>query len=365
MGTADEDQASTAGDRRQVVQWHPVRESTVRPAAPATISPLPGWPTTGFNAHGGVVMYNPSVFAIYWGRDYGSLATGTNQLVQQFDQFLGSVLNSRYIGQLSQYNVNLGTFLGSTWIDHDPGTMETFTTQHGNSSFAARLSAWINAGLTFSGSTPVVPASDEHDLLFVVFPPAEVTVATPDGSTTGFCGFHYNDWYNKSDIATQANLFYAIVLPGSDSSVVAHELSEAFTDRDGNGWHSDDTSPTGDPHKNYPEIADVCNACGVNLLNLTGFQVASYWLVNGGRCLQQADIDPIPLVTVPDVTNLTPGQARARLTAVGFAVTEAFDPLQGDFKPYVEDQFPFGGTQAPEGSTVSITVAVPHKGPPV
>ncbi len=145
---------------------------------------------------------------------------------------------------------------------------------------------------------------------------------------------------------------------------MAHEIAEAFTDRDGNGWHSDDTSPTGDPTKNYPEIGDVCNACGTGVLDLGGFQVASYWLVNSGRCLQQTDLDPVPLATVPDVTNLSPAQARARLAAAHFGMSEVADPLDGNFKPYVEDQDPSGGAQAPEGSTVNVMVAVPHKGPP-
>lgn len=52
----------------------------------SAISSIPGM-ATDFSAHGGVVMYNPRVFAIYWGRDFGTPATGTDDLVQEFDAF--------------------------------------------------------------------------------------------------------------------------------------------------------------------------------------------------------------------------------------------------------------------------------------
>jgi hypothetical protein len=270
-------------------------------------------------------MYNPSVYAIYWGRNYGSPTTGTNNLVQQFNAFFQMVLSSNYMNGLSQYGVNPGTFLGSTWIDHDPTTMETLTTYYDlftTPTFPQRLNAWIDAGLTFSGATPVKPASDEHDLLFVIFLPPEVAVALSDGSTTGFCGFHYNYFYNKSVVAGQSNLFYAVILPGSDTSTVGHELAEAFTNRDGNGWHSDDTSPTGDPNKNYPEIGDVCSACGAGTLALSGFPAASYWLDDFGRCLQQSDLTPPPPLGNLSV-RITPAIVRGLSQNYVFTVIEA------------------------------------------
>jgi hypothetical protein len=68
--------------------------------------------------------------------------------------------------------------------------------------------------------------------------------------------------------------------------------------------------------------------------------------------------------TVPDVLNLSPGAARAKIEAAGFACSEAADPVEGNFKPYVEDQNPGGEATAPLGSTVNVTIAVPVKGPP-
>ena len=68
--------------------------------------------------------------------------------------------------------------------------------------------------------------------------------------------------------------------------------------------------------------------------------------------------------TVPDVLNLNPGAARAKIEAAGFAYSGAADPVEGNFKPYVEDQDPGGEATAPLGSTVNVTIAVPVKGPP-
>jgi hypothetical protein len=352
--SSDQGKAAMAGPRLLGVQRHPVLEVPVQARGAAdisAISPIPGW-ATDFSAHGGVVMYNPRVFAIYWGRDYGTPATGTNNLVQEFDAFFAMVLNSTFMDFLSQYNVNRGTFLGSTWVDHDPGTQETLS----ESDIAQRLSNWLDAGMT-----PVRPVSDEHDLLFVIFAPTEVTLTNQGHSQNdpvfGFCGYHHADFYQKSQLFGQSNLFWAIITPGSGTAVVSHELCEAFTDRDFNGWYSDNA-----------EIGDACNACSVGILSLNGFQVASYWLVNSDRCLQQTDLTPPPprTGTVPDVVTqkLSPAQARAKIVGAGFGFSESVDPIEGNFKPYAEDQDPGGGTVAVLGTTVNVTIAIPHKGPP-
>jgi PASTA domain len=67
--------------------------------------------------------------------------------------------------------------------------------------------------------------------------------------------------------------------------------------------------------------------------------------------------------TVPDVLNLSPNAASAKIQAAGFAYSGSADPVVGKFKPYVEDQDPGGGATAPLGSTVNVTIAVPVTGP--
>jgi hypothetical protein len=275
---APSDTTPTVGPGPRTVQRLPAPDVATR-ARDAGITVRPGT-DTNFSAHGGVVMYNPRVFAIYWGRDYGTPATGMNSTAQFFDSYFAAVVNSSYMDPLAQYNnVNRGTFLGSTWVDHDPGTPQTAS----RDDIKNYLTNWLDAGMS-----PVVPAQDEHDLLFVIFAPSEVTLKDnshlqSDPPPNGFCGYHSHDFYHKSNIFGQSNLFWAIVTSTAGTDVVSHELVEAFTDRDQNGWHSSNA-----------EIGDACSACGVGTLAFKGFVVASYWLVNANRCLQQEDLTPPP-----------------------------------------------------------------------
>jgi hypothetical protein len=260
------------------IQRIPAPEVAAQRRDAATIEPLPGEPTTGFSPNSDEIMSSPRVFAIYWGRDFGTPTTGTNAVAQNFDAFFTTVLNSLYMNQLSQYGIESATFLGSTWVDHDPGTAQSFTFND----MAQLLTNWLDDGLT-----PVRPESNETNLLFVIFAPKEVTLTDNNGVSGLFCAYHYAAYYSKSSLFSKPNLFYAAIGSGSGTAPVAHEMVEAFTDRNpGQGWYT--SSGPG------AEIADVCNACGVGILTLNNFQVASYWLDDIGRCLQQSDLIPVP-----------------------------------------------------------------------
>ena len=325
-------------------------ELAARMAATVQINPIPGCPTTGFNAHAGEVMASPRVFAIYWGRSYGTPATGMNATAVQMDRFLTMLMPSRYFTMLGEYLVGPGTFLRSTWVDHAPNLAQTLTYD----GIRSVLIGWLDAGLT-----PQVPGPNELDLAFLIFPPTEVTLVD-NNNNGGFCGYHYSGLYNKQ--LGKNNLFFGVVDTTGGSSAVAHELAELATDRsDGNGWHSDDQSPT-NPIFNYPEIADVCSACGSAALTLGSFNVASYWLVNESRCLQQDDLTPPPpppQVTVPDERGNFAADAISDLQSRGFAVheTSVVDPTCNAIGQVMR-QLPAGGMQEPRGSTVTIWVGV-------
>jgi hypothetical protein len=360
VNQGDKSVASVGARRGRGVQW-PIGGREAEPAeAAAGINPINCEPTTGFNAHAGEVLSAPKVFAIYWGRDFGTPTTGMSASAQNFDAFLQAVLDSRYMDMLAQYGVGRGTFVGSTWVDHDRGTPQTFT----QSGMGGVLANWLTDGLS-----PVVPASNEVELLFVIFVSAEVTL-TDDNGNSGFCAFHDSGYFNISPVWpwTKKNLFYAVIGAGAGTDSVSHELAEAATDRSGNGWFSDSTSSCGSMF-DHPEIGDVCSACGGPTLTLdSGFQVASYWLVDAGACLQQSDLTPPPpqMGTVPDVTGFSPLRARAAIVAAGFVFAEVIDAQGGvpRFSPYVEDQTPAGGEQAQIGTVVQVTVAVWVPGPP-
>jgi hypothetical protein len=333
-----------------VVQWRLEPAAAEQVRATVDINPIPGVATTGFNAHGGEVMASPRVFAIYWGRDYGTPAAGMNARATGLDSFFSMVMTSRYLDMLGQYLVGQGTFLGSTWVDHDPGTAQTLTFDQ----MRDVLINWLDAGLT-----PEVPAWNERDLLFVIFPPTEVMLTDNDGGV-GFCGYHWWGHYHNSPFQ-KGNLFFAVVDTTGGTDVVAHELAEAFTDRSVNGWFSDDGGG--------PEIGDVCSACGSQTLTLGGFSLASYWLVDAGRCLQQSDVTPAPPPPPPGTLVVTVAPPELPLNkATTFTITTV-DNLTGapvaaahatvhNFTPHagISGGYPVEAALTGVGSPITATV---------
>ena len=175
------------------------RPAAIPPVA-AAISPVGGVSTTGFNEHAGEVMASPRVFAIYWGRDYGSPTAGMNARATGMDTFFATVMTSTYMTMLAEYSVGQGAFLGSTWLDHNPGTAQTIDFNQ----MRDILISWIDAGMVAEA-----PAWNERDLLFVIFPPAEVTLVDRNGAG-GFCGYHWYGHYRNSPLQKD-NLFFAVI----------------------------------------------------------------------------------------------------------------------------------------------------------
>jgi PASTA domain len=316
--------------------------------ADEAIPPVPGQSTQGFNAHAGEVMADPSVFAIYWGRDFGAPDTGTNARASNMDSFLTMVMSSTYLDLLGEYSVGRGEFIGSTWIDHQPSIPLTVTYDQ----MRDLLIGWLDTGIS-----PAVPALDEHNLLFVIFASSQVTFTDNDGKG-GFCGYHYYGHYHNSPLGKD-NLFFAVIDSTGDTATVGHELVEAFTDRSSNGWYSDD-----DP---YSEIADSCSFCGSPGVTLNGFPLASYWLTSKGRCLQQSDITAMPPSIVPNVLGESAGPARTAIEAAGFLLHQqsVADHTCAAIGKVIR-QSPQAGSQESEGSVVSIWIGArpPHECPP-
>ena len=349
---SERDEVRPSG-RPPIVQRRPSPDDFKPPVdVEASISPITGVSTTGFGANGGEVMGAPRVFAIYWGRDYGSPTIGMNARAHNLDGFFGMLMTSRYLDMLAQYQVGKGAFLGSTWVDYAPGNPKTRNFDE----MRDVLIDWLDDGLT-----PEVPTWDEKNLLFVIFPPTDVMLTDNDGGD-GFCGYHWYGHYHNAP-AQKANLFFAVVDTTADTSAVGHELSEAFTDRNLNGWRSGGLLGAGGV-----EIADVCSSCGSPALTLGGFAVASYWLVDANRCLQQPDLTPAPPVpaAVPQVIGMAPGDAVRKLGTAGFLVHET-DVVDSTCEHIgvVTGQSPRAGTASLEGSTVTIWVGKrgPHPCP--
>jgi hypothetical protein len=237
------------------------------------------------NQHAGEVMGFPRVLAIYWGSAYGSATGGLSSLALSLDSFFTSILPTPYFGFLAEYSVNTPTFLGSVWLPHDPTQMLTLSRDDAKNT----ITAWLDSSLL-----PEVPGRTETNLLYVIFLSSEIALAD-----AGDSGYHDHRQYRKG--SGKDNLFFALIASSSQNSsslalgaltgIASHELVEAFTDRSGNGWYDDDTSPP-------QELADLCDSA--DLLSLNGFILSSYWRNSVGRCLQQTDLTPrsLPIVSV-------------------------------------------------------------------
>jgi hypothetical protein len=196
------------------------------------------------------------------------------------DNFVSMLVNSRYMDMMDEFGVRRGTFLGSTWIDHNPTIVKTYT----QNDMTELLKHWVDDGVV-----PEVPASDDSSHVYMIYTPTEISLTIPDPPPGGFCAYHFWGHHNIT-VDKPANLFYGVMRPTTGTDGVSHELAEICTDRSGKGWYTSDVKGA--------EIGDVCAGCGFGLLTLNGFQVDSYWLVREKRCLQQDDLKPPKVMNV-------------------------------------------------------------------
>jgi hypothetical protein len=302
---------------------------------------------SSLSAHDGLVLAAVRLFVIYWGRTWGSPEQGYDQAARDMDLYLSEVVSGRYMDLLANYGAGRGQFVGSTWIDHDPASAVTID-QNG---LISALSSWIDQGVV-----PVRPGvPDESALLFMIMLPEELTLAF--SGDENLCGFHWWGFYQKPPLG-KANLFFGVVETRGnfDPHVSAsHELVEAVTDRDGDGWYADDSGA---------EIGDACSACGDQVLFLEdGPPVASYWVMPpddpaGGHCLSQDDLTP---PHAADVT-MTPDQLVLRrpqtftLTVTDAVTGEAAGRVDVGILNYSPQGLPVHLTLPPAPSPVTTTI---------
>jgi len=259
---------------------------------------------------------------------------GINARARAMDNFFTFLLSSTYMNALAQYAVGQGTFIGSAWVDHDPGNSESLDQDQ----LSEILKGWISDGLA------PTPDSSNLDLVHVIFAPAEVALTI--NGRTDFCAYHYWGMYKK--IFGKHNLFWAVVDTTGGTSAVSHELVEIFTDRSGNGWYS---NTSGD------EIADLCSLCGGGAVSLSGFSLAAYWLVDHARCLAQYDLEPFPTGEVPGVVGRPFQEAIKMIRDAGFNFEQrlSVDHTCNNIGN-VLGQVPKGGSIEPLTSSVTIWI---------
>lgn len=228
--------------------------------------------------HGNHIMAAPRVISIYWGSDYGA-PDDPESFGRKLDDFFNAICPSAYFDLLQEFGVSKPVFLGSARLPFNG-----VSRQLDNSGIADTLKKWMDTGLLS------LPDKHETNLLYMLFMPAQISLNPLDGKD----GFHSSTGY-QNDWFTDTNLFYAAIPlnPGMLTHTVCHEMVEAFTDRDGNGWHGDKTFDNGMKY----EIGDVCEGPGLTFFN--GYRVASFWSPQRDNCIQQQDLPPCdPGVTV-------------------------------------------------------------------
>jgi hypothetical protein len=224
------------------------------------------------------IMPNPRVKVILWGHFYVEHPDAKNTAAD----LIGTIVSGPYMNNLVQYGVGRGTFEDVTVIDVDrspaPATLSSSEAQD-------QLIEWLQ---TETVAPP--PVVNERNLLYLIVPPTS-TVLTP--ADENFGGYHSHGKFNAE--SDNDDLFWAIIRTNNPPSsgdqqirnhaaIISHEMTEAFTDRDGNGWRS----------SNGCEISDHCETFGSTSGNVTtfsyqGFRVERYWSNWHHTCIQGDD----------------------------------------------------------------------------
>jgi hypothetical protein len=227
--------------------------------------------------HGGPVISHPAVETVYWGQDwtaskgplpylqpgqvYGSFAAGDDQRqINEIDDFFTNITNSPYLDLLNQYGVSRGYFEG-----HDIPPASTSPPANGATVTDPQIQGMLN-GEIVAGRVP--SPLDSNQLYFVFMPPNVVVNAYGQTSTHDFSGYHYLFKDSLGQTVHYAVIPYpdpALVF-GTQTFAASHELAEAATDPELNGWY-DGIPQTG-------EIGDLAFPQGGNL---NGYSVSSLW----------------------------------------------------------------------------------------
>jgi hypothetical protein len=209
------------------------------------------------------IIANPRVVPIFWGHNY---VTNSNDVTAGV-KLISDLVTGPFMNGLVQYGVGRGSVASQFVIDTNrsnpaPTTLDETQAQ-------AQIISWLNAG-----TVTLAPSVDETNLLYFLFPPTTTQLTMTDG-TTGFCGYHLHGKFNND--SHNDDLFWAIVstsgaTPGTGTTFansvaycVSHELGEAFSDRDNQGFIAD----------NGCEIGDICET--KTFFQYRGWTIEQYW----------------------------------------------------------------------------------------
>ena len=298
--------------------------------------------------HGNEIVNSPVIYPLwYYNNDWE--APHVRRLAVDMVAFLEALIASGYFNGLQDYGVGTPA-LGFAVADPAP-YLDTHVLQWQTTDayFQERIEGAITDRIAV-GTFPDPPQTDTPGPVFLLFMSPAIECLMKDGRSSyrstdaggPFGGYH--GWMNSQSASGEENVFYCVVawpatggnprpLPttntGQDWTLAvndltlyaSHELAEAFTERDGDGFRDDQGK----------EIGDLCEAQrGAQLVAGTtsspiGWNIERYWR-NGIGCwppgnLGQIAPDPPP---PPVVTVLGPMGAVTTADGRTYAFVKSF-----------------------------------------
>jgi hypothetical protein len=234
-------------------------------------------------------------------------------------QCVSDLVAGSFVNSLVQYGVDRGSVVTTVTISSTTAKPNKSTWDSGGSDDGDQLVAWLKQN---NGPITVTPAINETQLLYVILLPTTLALTNgtnSDGTpNTNVCGWHNHRKFN--DASSADDLFWCVMrTDGADKSsaknfvnsvayCVSHEMAEAVTNRDGQGWHGDDSSSS-------CEIGDLCEQISDTGPLITyfyrGWSVEKYWSNWDKACIQGEE--PVSL--------------RAFLNAIGFDTARPLSQL--------------------------------------
>lgn len=214
--------------------------------------------------HGGPVLGSVEVVLAFWGADWSS---GDAQLMAQLDGYFDYILTSSFMATLQEYSTPSTSIRSGRRIASVVAAAGEPNAQVTDDQIQKALQQWIAGG--------TVPQPDANTVYFVYLRPG-ITVSFQGGlSCKAFCGYHENIgnsiFYAVEPYITCAGCSFGAILD-SLTTVSSHELAEAITDPDGNGWYDDGS---GD------EVGDICAG---STTRLGDYLVQNLWSNARGIC---------------------------------------------------------------------------------
>ena len=229
------------------------------------------------------VLRQPVVTPVFWGHFYAT----TPDAVSETTRLLSDLAGGRFMDGARQYGVSKGSVDSPVVVDVVAPDREPTTLS--DTDILVQLQDWLD-----KGTVAPPPAAREKNRLFFIFPPTTADLTwSKDQSFEGYHEYAWSPQPKKGTDPGPYNLFWAVVRTKSASTetssglefarsrayIVSHELIEAATDRDGQGF----TTPS-------CEIGDICEAVGqtacCSTYDYLGWQAEYYWSNWDNRCIR-------------------------------------------------------------------------------